>query len=475
MRVWVACALSLVVIGCRPEPERLNVVLFVVDTLRADRLGVYGYGGSTSPNIDALAATGVVFEQAEAPAPWTLPSVPSLLLSQLPCEHGLLDEGDRLAEGAEPLAVVLKQSGYRTASFFCNPFAGPLVGLDAGYDTCLLVKGAVDRDTVSGFLDAPGAGRAPFFLYAHNVEPHNPDTAKPRFIRRFGDVSSETVAEVEADYREYRGLTRVDGEAGRPLGSTDNTTAQQRVLSRLLELKPQIDVLYDATVLEADERIGSVIEALRARGLWENTLFIVTSDHGEELGERGGWQHDQSVYEELLHVPLVVRFPEDQFAGTRVSAPVGLIDVAPTLLEVLGVEAPAAYRGRSLLPLLSGKREPGREPRFLSFRHNVRKYYRPYKETRGDVNVVVRRGTVKAIWNAEVDTVELYDLARDRGETTNLAGEHPDAAAGLRDFARRALARCVQSGAGRGPASTEQMDEETRRRLESLGYLDRPQ
>ena len=310
MRLWLAtCVGATSLVACAaPEPPRPNVVLYVIDTLRADRIGLYGSERATSPNIDALGEAGVVFEQASAPAPWTLPSVASLALSQLPCEHRVLVDRDTIAPASETLAAQLRAAGYRTASFHSNPYAGSMSGLDAGFDVAQFVKQRQAERAVARWLD--GQGEQPFFLYFHTIEPHNPEQAKNRFLKSFGAVPPNVVGDFEETARLYRSLTRADFVEKQPLGTTDNTEEQKRALGHLDELRESVDLLYDATVLEADARLGRIVETLRERGLWENTIFIVLSDHGEELGDRGGWLHDHSVYEELVQVPLIARFPD---------------------------------------------------------------------------------------------------------------------------------------------------------------------
>ena len=447
------------------RPSRPNIVLYVIDTLRADRLGLYGYDKSTSPNIDRIAASGVVFEQASAPAPWTLPSVTSMLLSQLPCEHRVLVDRDRIASGAEPLAVLLAGAGYRTGAFFANPYAGAMTGLDRGYEVAELVSQPNVEVRVSAWLDSLDDG--PFFLYVHTVEPHNPEAAKDRFVE---PVSAEIRARLDTHLRRYRTLTRVDYDAKRPLGTTDNTREQRELLRSLDELRESIDVLYDATVREADEGVGRLVAKLRAAGLWEDTLFVLVSDHGEELGDHGGWQHDQSVYEELLHVPMIVHFPRDERAGLRIREPVSLIDVVPTLTDYLHLAPELGFRGRSVLPLL----EPGSAPfdaRLTAVRQNAKKYYRPYKESRGDVNLVVRRGLWKGIWNVEIDTFELYHLGKDPLERNDLSDDEGKLSEVLRGLAQSGLDRCGEGRKHRSHEDETDLDEGTRRRLETLGYI----
>ena len=453
-----------------------NVVIFLIDTLRADRIGAYGYSKPTSPSIDSLVADGVLFEDASAPAPWTLPSVMSLFLSTLSCEHNVLIDGDKLAASARTLPMRLQTAGYKTASFFANPYAGTLSGLERGYDVARAMDRQVDDQIVKDWLGTFDAAPAePFFLYIHNTEPHNPYRADPAFVERFGEAPRETRQDVEKTYRLYRRLTRIDYDEKRARGTVDNAGKQEELVRRLSALGPQIDVLYDATVAEADDRLGGIVSALEDAGVWDNTLFIVLADHGEELGEHGSWQHDQSVYQELIRVPLVIRFPRNQFAGTRVSQPVTLLDVAPTIVDYLGAtELAAGFRGRSLLPLIQEKPEGGADEssmRVTAVRDNRKKYYRPHKENRGDLNVVIRQGGWKGVWNAEIESFELYDLERDPGEIENVSAAEPELVEDMLDFAQSWLAGCEAVAMESFTEDELRLDEETRQRLETLGYI----
>ena len=229
------------------------------------------------------------------------------------------------------------------------------------------------------------------------------------------------------------------------------------------------DVLYDAAIRLADERFGSVLDLLRERSLQSETVVVLLSDHGEELGEHGGWQHDQSVYEELIRVPLLIRFPDDEYAGRRVRQVVSVVDVAPTLLQLAGTAVEGSVlRGRDLGGLLgSGRANDYSELVITAVRDNQKKFYAPWKARRGDLNIAVREGFLKAIVNVEVGTVELYDLDVDMAEKIDLAQVRPEDAARLGAFAHEWLAGC-----GGSEAAVSELDEETLDQLRTLGYVD---
>ena len=461
-RVLAVCAFS----ACGP-PAQPPVVLFVIDTLRADRVGVYGYERPTTPRLDALAAEGVVFDHAYAPAPWTLPSVVSLMTSTFPCQHGVVVDGQQLSTALPTLAERMREAGWTTGSLHANAYAGAPSGLDRGFGSSELVPHA-DGAAVDAWLEAAPPG--PFFLYLHNVEPHDAYVAPPSLLRRFGRVASGERDRVNRLLRQLRQLTRVDFDAGRPPGTTDNRQEQRALMVRIRSLAPHLIALYDADVRLADQRLGSVIDALERRGLWAGVLFVVVSDHGEEFGEHGGYQHDQSVYEELVRVPMIMRFPRAEFGGRRVAQVASLVDVLPTLADYLGrPELAEGSRGRSLMPWVRGA-EPGADTLVPAMRINRKKHFGPFEELRGDLNVVVRSGSWKGIWNADTDSFELYDLARDARERRNLASEHEVVARALRGEAESWLAACRGLAEASPPLAADSLDAAARERLRALGY-----
>lgn len=458
--------------GVGPQATGLPVVVYLIDTLRADRLGLYGYTGDTSPVLDALARESVVFEQAHGAAPWTLPSVASLLTSTYACEHGVVRYRQQLSPALPTLAERLGAAGYATGAYYGNVHAGAVARLNRGYDVAEERKSAEnDRSgDVRGFLETHGDG--PFFLYLHTMEPHEPFAVPARYLAEFGHVSVEDREDYRAIWHRYNELKSADWAARLPLGTTDNTAIQLEVFRYLRDHRDQVSRLYDASVRNADDNLGRVIAELKAAGAWDKVLFVVVADHGEELGEHGGWFHDQSVYQELIHVPLLVRFPGGAHGGRRVREPVSLVDVAPTVLDAAGLgERCAECRGRSLLPLATGTGAPVPAGDLVpALRINEIMYFKPFRALRGDVNVVVRRDRWKGIWNADPGTLELYDLAADPGETRDLAGSNPALAGELRESASRWLAACREATVP--PDETKELDERTRERLRAIGYLD---
>ena len=463
---------TILTFGCSDVPRTTgtarNVAVVVIDTLRADRLGLYGYPSAISPSIDRLAEEAVVFERAHAPAPWTLPSVVSLMLSKPACEHGIIADGRKINESARPLAERLLQAGFATGAYTRNPYAGRRSGLDRGFETSEIVEDSIDEALVGTWLEANQ--ERPFFLYVHMIAPHNPAGARERHLRALGHtVPKATVEEVRELFHEYRILSRADFAAGRSPGATDNSAEQALILARLSELREPVGQLYDAQVLADDERVGRIVEELRARGVWEETLFILLSDHGEEMGEHGGWLHDQSAYEELMRVPLLVKLPHGSFGGHRIEQPVSLLDVMPTILDAVGREDLAAdSQGESLLRRIEGGVTS--TSRVTGLRHNVKKFFRPFKEGRGDINVVIVDGRWKGIYNVELGSLELYDLAEDPAEERDLSGDEPQRTRSmLREahvYYRECVARQESAVVDESMSSTEEQ------MLRSLGYIE---
>ena len=455
---------------------KVNVVMFLIDTLRADRVGCYGYDKPTSPALDALAAEGVKFTRAQASAPWTCPSIPSIFTSTFLCEHGVTTELKRLSPNIKTLAERFKQLDYHTASYFINTFAGPTTGMDRGFDIAVLQPRGrffVDGEITDEWAQQRPADK-PFFLYVHNIEPHNPFRAPAELIPLFGNVDpamQNAIGTLIAG--RYRPNLRPDwdvrrGGMLRPLGTTDREPILSAAVAELDKRLAEHSVLYDAVVREADMRLESVIDSLKRNGLWENTLFIALADHGEELSEHGDYLHSQSVYEELSAVPLIMRFPNNEFAGREVEDVVTLVDVLPTIFDYLGrPDLSAGARGESLMPLVRGERKPADEFVVTTVRENIIKYRKRWGELRGNINVAVytRDGRWKGIWNQEKGTFELYDRDADPTEQFNRCQDNPELRDAMFAFVRDWYDSCGGEAIDQADVSAASLQT-----LEALGY-----
>jgi arylsulfatase A-like enzyme len=450
------------------DPTAPRAVLYLIDTLRRDRLGVYGYDKPTSPRLDALARECAVFDRAYAPAPWTLPSVVSLLTSQDPLRHGVFTRGQRADARTRSLAEALQGGGWTTAGFVTNPFAGRASGLDRGYDRFDAVADqALDGEAVADWL--ADAGEQPAFAYLHSTEPHKPYKSPQRFRDRLGDVPKRRREQLNRQVKILHHLTNWDFRRQQAKGETRNDAQQERLRRELAKGAAELSMFYDAEVAWADDNLGEFVDRLREDGTWSRTLFVFISDHGEELFEHGDVSHGQSLYAELVRVPLIICHPDGLGAGQRIDAVVSLLDVMPTLLAHAGLPADG-LDGHDLTPLLRGATGPS-APRVTSVRVNRHKYSPTSEAKRGAVNVAIADGRWRGIWNVETDTLELYDTHADPTEQDDRAAREPERAAALAGLARTWSEGRWPSDLALEASKTEAMDEDTIRRLRAIGYL----
>jgi arylsulfatase A-like enzyme len=442
------------------QPDQPNLLLISLDTLRADHLSCYGYERPTSPMIDALASRGVRFEWARSHSPKTGPSHMSLMTGLLPDAHGVpnLDQQDnrRLASGVPTLASLLSDAGWRTAAIHGGGHISRELGFDVGFerfDGPRGVEGGVGKalSLMEEWADEP------FFLFLHTYEIHDPYVPPSPYRERF----------LDPDYEGGVTYTREElkSVAGKGWDQQHRLFWQQVDLQSLADRDRLID-LYDAGIAFADAQVGRLLQGLAALGLAEDTLVVLVSDHGEEFLEHGGYLHN-AMYEELLHVPLVIRVPPRRapsvpraaLSGGKVAAPVQLVDVLPTLLELLDVSAPGHLQGRSLLPLMRGEALP-EPPGFAAWPRA-----RAWALTSEGDKLIRREPPEGGV------THELFDLAGDPGEKQDHAADDP---ARVEELATRLM---TLRDACRGYLSASEsggevvLDEETRRSLEALGYL----
>ena len=376
-----------------------NVVLFLVDTLRADHVGHHGFERDTTPMLDAIAREGLQFNSAHAASSWTKPSVASLLTSRYPVQHGAEDYGHRLNDSERTLGHVLADSGYRTAAIGENGWIFmPQFNFMGGFDDFIHVvdrpRGSVTRsdvviDEAIGWLNQHY--RDPFFLYVQTVDPHAP--YEPVESSRSGFVSDR-----------YRG--KLDGSIKGPGGYAGKRRADINQ-----EDLDHIQSLYDAEIAFNDRELGRLVARLRALNVWEETTFVVTSDHGEEFLEHGSWSHGTTLYQEQLHVPLVIKPARSAgLAPEVIDVPVSLLGVAPTIAELLGLpREPDTFVGRSLL----GSGRVSRDSDYGVVISELDKQNRHL--------LSVRSGPWKYITSRKPRAKEeLFNLADDPGEHTDL-------------------------------------------------------
>jgi len=315
-------------LGCSKPPSRPNVLLISVDTLRADHLGCYRYRRPTSAFIDSLAASGVLFESAFSPSPWTLPGHASMLTGVSPFRHGATQETRGIREDIALLPEALRASGYQTVGIINGPFVRGRYGFSRGFETFVEVFDRKDESYLPRLLEIfEGLDGRPFFAFVHFMQVHSPYAAPAP--HRFNAERGPTAA---ADGRRMMELDR-------------------RVRAREVQLTEQdrdyLIALYDSGIRAVDRMVAETVARARLRA-GGRLLVVLTSDHGEEFLEHGGLLHGRTLYDEALHVPLIIAGAGVPM-GKRVDRLASLLDVVPTILGVAGVPVPAGVEGRNLL------------------------------------------------------------------------------------------------------------------------------
>jgi arylsulfatase A-like enzyme len=335
----------------------------VIDTLRADRLGAYGNERGLTPFLDALARKGTLFEHAYAVSSWTIPSVASFFISRYPTQHHVVTFSSRIADSEVTLAERLHEGGWVGGGFSANPNLRKDWGHGQGFDELwsdLTPDVDVHGDTIRAqglaWLDHTWnrSSKAPAFLYFQYMEPHQPYDPPEPFRSRFAVDEEGTPFDTQSAVREAiaRALTATAHGTDKPIDVPDavRTIVARGTPLTKRELLP-FERLYDAEVATADDQVRQLFEELERRGFLENSLVVITADHGEEFAEHGWMSHGRTLYEESVHVPFIVVGP-GVAAGRRVAENVSLIDLAPTLLDLLGLPAEPRFEGRSLAPLV---------------------------------------------------------------------------------------------------------------------------
>jgi arylsulfatase A-like enzyme len=460
-------------------PRRPNVLVYMIDTLRADHASLYGYSRETTPFIRKLGAAGIVFDDAQAQATWTKASTASLMTSLYSYTHGIVNDYDTIPSGAATLAEQLRAAGYVTASMVANPFAGRTTGLQRGFDymfeypTVLRNRTeAADRGTDSAAVNKivfPWLEQhrgEPFFLYAHTTDPHAPYRPPAPFDARFANPAES--AQFDAQYmklrdeREYGGGTVI---------SRANCTKAGIDPDRFIR---QATDRYDGEILHNDRSFELLVGELKKLDVLDDTLIVVVSDHGEEFWDHGWTAHGHSVYQELTHCMFMMWSPKLLPSPKRVSVPVQLIDVMPTVLDLLGLRIPPVVEGRSLVPLARGQAFQRRTPVMASrFAHPGARPDGPVRENRTDSFAYVdpKWKLIYRTKDVGIDRIELYDRTSDRREQNNVAARNPREVDRIMAELGQWMdaQKKIRAVLGRGAKST--LDARTIEQLRSLGYL----
>jgi arylsulfatase A-like enzyme len=333
--------------SCSGEPQSdlgwpgHNVILISIDTLRADHLGCYGYPLPTSPNIDALANDAVLFSTTIAQAPSTTPSHASIFTSRIPVHHGAKRSTNQPISPQVPtMAEMLRENGYSTISFNGGGQVAAEFGFDRGFD--LYESFSANQpfgEQVKSATDWMAAHPDnKFFMFLHSYEAHAPYDPEPEHLALFDSG--------------YTGS----------LPPNISFTLLRRINDGQLDLTDQdaqhIKHAYDGEIRSVDEALGALLEYLKSVGSYDDTIVIFTSDHGEELGDHGQFgKHTYSLYDEVLRVPFILKLPGNRLASTRVDDQIRGIDLLPTVLDLIDIEAPEGLEGQSLAPLMLGHGE----------------------------------------------------------------------------------------------------------------------
>lgn len=448
----LAIPLSLL-LACGKKPP-YNVVIITIDTLRADHLGCYGYTRPTSIRIDRLAHDGVLFENTVCQSSQTLPSHASIFTGTNPRTNLVISHESLVGAGQTTLAEILKSRGYVTGAFISSHALDSSRGLNQGFDTYwevhkeasiperqMLKIHEADPTTTAALAWLEQHADSRFFLWVHWFHPHRPYDPPPRYLDAFASG--------------YEG------------SATSDPDFIMKVWREEIRLAPKdvayLSGCYDGEVAFSDAQVGHLLDALSEMNLMENTIVIVTADHGEILYEHEKYfGHDIALYDECIMVPLVIHVPGLVPAARRVSEMIQSLDILPTVLDLLGIKCPSGAEGRSLMPLMGGSGEPTAE---FAFSETF-----PFPE-KCEPRHAVRTAGSKLIWKEVRDAPlikEYYDLDADPGETDNLYPDLPEEAVRLDSV----LSGWVADG-GLRPAPIPTATESGRRNiLKSLGYLE---
>jgi arylsulfatase A-like enzyme len=446
---------------------KTNVVLLIVDTLRADRLGCYGYEKPTSPSIDAIAKQGVLFEQTYVQWASSLPSHASIMTSTYPHVHGAFPNGKHLNPELPTLAKILKAQGYTNGAFVSNSLVGNQYNFHLGFDT-FIDQAAFDyrNTTLAAWIHSLNAVRAidhlthndlfttlavswigvhqsePLFLWMQWLYPHAPYRPPAKFLepvaKPYSGIANGTMAQIELINKKKLTLSPEDEE--------------------------RYSALYDGEVLCSDYQIGRIVDKLRSLNLLDNTLLIISADHGENLNEHGMEYGHYGVYDSSVRIPLIFAKPHELPAGKRVSQVVQSLEVAPTILDLLEIPRPPQFQGRSLRPLIfEDNLEWESVAHSVMFRDNVN--FLALRSGEWKINLKVRDGQ---------NTYELYHITTDPNELNNRF----ETETMIADSLQNVLSQWIESNFqpadlvyAPGTYFKEDFDKATIERLRALGYI----
>ncbi len=460
-RIATAAALAVftamvLAVSCSRRPERPNIVIVVLDTVRLDYTGAGGASGEFTPAVDELAREGTVFTRAWSNAPWTVPSHASMFSGLLPSSHKCTGRNFSFLTEAPTFAELLRDAGYETAAFFSNPWlTDKLTGMLRGFDTRYAESG---RGTEILTRSDQGGGRAvtnvsawlkqrdrrrPFLMFVNLLEAHLPyDPPSDYRAARLSDIPRDYVVTTDVAHELNAGLLDADS----------------------LDFE-RVGRMYGGDVNTADRYLGEIVRLLKENGLYDDAVVIVTSDHGENLGDHGYMDHQFGVWPSLIDVPLVIRAPGRLPPGTR-DDPVMLTDIYDTVLDAAGIgDGPETPHSRSLFgePALPSRPQiaeyTGANPELIKHLKRLNPSHDTGRQEAAFAKV--RIDSLEFTVSSD-GTEELYDLKHDPGRTVNLAPANPAIVGTLLD---------VLPAVRRADGVEAEIDPEMREWLRSLGYI----
>ena len=426
--------------------ERPNVVLISIDCLRADHVGAYGYPRDTIPRIDAFAADGVVFETAVSTSSWTLPTHMSMFTGLPPSIHGAT-KTRKLDESLPYLPQLLAEAGYWVDGLISVPTLSQEFGFDRGFHTYRFFFNPGAVNTVDAALDLlrQGAGQS-HFLFLHLIDVHWPYVPPEEFRTRFDDRPPD-----------------ISGLLQRVLN--DVPPSSQEEIDQAVNL-------YDGEIAYVDRELGRLFDHMKETGVYDSSLIILTADHGEAFYEHGYWKHTQTLYEEMVRVPLIVKWPAESPTG-RVSNLVSQVDISPTVLETVGLESVSSWAMdlRRYVEETEVERYVVSEVSWVALLTRPARLKVAFRNERHKYIATLEGSALEELDFESIHNEELYDLQDDPAEAVNLA---PKSEGELRSFQRDLQAYLAEAKQLRSARRGQEVvvDELLRERLKALGYVD---
>jgi len=422
-----------------------NVIIILIDALRFDHLGCYGYARPTSPAIDAFAKESLLFTQAISQSSYTKPAIASLFTSLYPSQHNVFRNtrhdaqgnfiSDVLDDSLKTMAEYLRDAGFNTVGFLKQAQLRNYMGFAQGFHFYNPDMGTAPEINRGFFRWLPLNKHRKFFAYLHYLDVHAPYVPSPQYRDMFFGAF-DTAANFPEQVKDWQKFKNAVTDGNLSLTQAD---------------AEQLKALYDAEIRAFDDDLAALFNRLKEEGVYDNSLIIITADHGDEFLEHGSVDHAHTLYDELLRVPLIIRFPKGEYRGV-IDYQVQTIDLLPTVLEFLGLPAEPHLMGHSALVYKNGVNGHEQAPVFSE---------------RADL-VSIRHGKYKYIYNVELKTGELYDLQNDPGERKNLSVEDPRTA----ELMQKEILRWSEAVRKATPEQAGvKVDEKSVKELRSLGYI----